>query len=189
MVRPSGGASQACLLLKQRAQLRASDVGHRPALHVADALAGALDDPARIGQNGAICELHVDMGDVRNERHRQAAHANTSGRAEAERDKAVGQVKLLAGVGHHLADERLERDEDLAHGRCRSLEEGIHAATLPEGEPGLLVVLSDKGDVSHLPDGDLGREGLNPAQKMASDRRPAGISEGGVRVKVRLVLA
>ena len=63
--------------LDQRSQRGAGDVVERAALHVADALAGALDDAVRVGKQRAIGELDVHVGGVRDQPDREAAHAAT----------------------------------------------------------------------------------------------------------------
>ncbi len=71
-----------------------------------------------------IGELDVDVGAVRNQPDRQAAHADATGRTEAEGEDAIGEVDLLLSVGHHLARERAQSAEDVADRGGVRLEEG-----------------------------------------------------------------
>ena len=114
------------LLLQQVPQGGTSDVVEPAALDVANALARALHDAGWIVEVRAIGELDIDVSRVRDERHREAANPDATHRTEAECEQPIRQVKLLVGIGHHLAHEISQGDEDLAH-RWRSIpQERIH---------------------------------------------------------------
>jgi hypothetical protein len=74
---------------------------------VPDALAGAIDRSARVREVGAVGELEVDVGLVRDDREQQIAHRP----AAAQREEPVAEVDLLNRVGQH----RFDRS---AHGVC-----------------------------------------------------------------------
>lgn len=113
-------ALSACLLLHEGEEGRPTNVGERSALHVADALARSLDDARRIVERCAVGKLDVDVRLVRDEGDGETAQPGAARRAEPERKQVIGQVELLAGIGHCGTDDRHQRGEDLPHrGRVR----------------------------------------------------------------------
>ena len=111
-----------CLIGEERAQGGPGDVVQRTALDVADALAGALDDPARVVEQGSIRELNVDVRGVRDQPDRKASHPDATWRAEAEGEDAIRQVDLLLGVRHHLARQRAQSAKNVANRRRVGVE-------------------------------------------------------------------
>ena len=54
------------------------------------------------------------MGRMRDQGNREVAHADASGRPEAEGDEAVREIELLGRAGHRVAAQPHELTEDAA---------------------------------------------------------------------------